>query len=114
MSLIWQNLAQVVLCMGLAILIFAFLQKPLTELLNRLIGLPAATAFYTRVLGLVVLLIALRRCVQLIDKADDAWGATFRVMENVEDVMEPLFVSLLVFLGLITVLVAVLRRGHEQ
>jgi hypothetical protein len=114
MSLIWSNLAQTVLCIGLTILVFVFLEKPLRDLLDKLIGIPSATIFYTRVLALVLVLIAVKRSVLLIDRAGDAWTSVWTVMSNWNDVMEPLFISLLVFAGLMTVLIAVLRRAHEQ
>ena len=40
--------------------------------------------------------------------------SVWTVMSNWNDVMEPMFVALLVFAALMTVLVAVLRRSHEQ
>ena len=113
MSLIFSNVAQVILCMGLAILIFFLLEKPLRALLDQLVGLPSVTTFFTRVLGLVLLLAALKRAVVFISKPDDAWGSIWTVMSNWNEVMEPITAQLLVFAGLMTVLASVLRRRHE-
>ena len=114
MNVILTNVAQTILCIGLAILVFAFLERPIRDLIDRLTNFPPATVFYTRVLALVLLLIALKRAVLFIDKPLDSWMSVWTVMDNWNDVMEPMFVALLVFAGLITVLVAVLRHGHEQ
>ena len=114
MGLVWANLAQVVLCMGLAFLIFALLEAPVRRLLDELTGLPAATMFFTRVLVLLVLLAGLRRAVVFINKPNDAWGHIWTVMSNWNEVMEPLSGALMVFAVLMTVLVAVLRHGHER
>ena len=113
MNLVWVNVSQAVLCIGLAILVFAFLEKPVRQLLDQLIGLEAATTFYARILALVLLLVAMNRAVTLIDKSQDAWGSAWTLMSNWGEVMEPITIVALVFAGLITVLTAVLRRSHE-
>ena len=114
MSLILVNVVQVLLCMGLAILVLACLEKPVRDLLDRLIGMPSATTFFVRVLGLSMLLLALKEAVIFIDKQDDAWTYSFKLMHGWADMMEPAYAVLLVFAGLITVLVAVLRHGHQS
>jgi hypothetical protein len=113
MNVIWTNLAQTVLCLGLAILVFALLEKPVRDLLDRLTNMPEVTVFYTRVLALVLLLIAMKRAVLFIDHPADAWMSVWTVMSNWNDVMEPMFVALLVFAALMTILVGVLRRSHD-
>ncbi len=113
MNVIWTNLAQTILCLGLAILVFRLLEQPLRDLLDGLTNFPPATVFYTRILALVLLLIATKRAVLFIDKPLDGWMSIWTVMSNWNDVMEPIFVTLLVFAGLMTILVAVLRRSHE-
>ncbi len=112
MSLILSNVAQVIVCFGLVLLIFAFLEKPLRALLDELVGLPAVTAFFVRVLGLVLLLTALKRAVVLIDKPNDAWGSIWTVMDRWSEVMEPVAAQLLVFAALMTVIAAVLKRKN--
>lgn len=114
MGLVWVNVLQVVLCVGLAILVFAFLEKPLRQLMDQLVRLEPATTFYVRVMALVLVLLAMKRAVSFIDKPNDAWGSAWTLMSNWADVMEPFTTVVLVFAGLITVLAAVLRRSHEQ
>lgn len=114
MSLFLANAAQVVLCFLAAILVLGYLEKPLRELLDQLVGLPSATTFFVRVLGICLALIALRRAVLFIDKEGDAMTLAWTLMEHWGQALEPTYVVLLVFAGLVTVIVSVLGYRQSQ
>ncbi len=116
MSLFLANAAQVVLCFLAAILVLRYMEKPLRELLDHLVGLESATTFFVRVLGTCLALIALRRAVLFIDKKGDAMTMVWTLMDHLAEVLEPIYIVLLVFVGLITIIVSVLgyRQSHRS
>ncbi len=116
MTLFLANAAQVVLCFLAAILVLRYVEKPLRELLDHLVELPSATTFFVRVLGVCMALIALRRAVLFIDKKGDAMTMVWTLMEHWGEALEPIYIVVLVFAGLITIIVSVLgyRQSHRQ
>jgi predicted tellurium resistance membrane protein TerC len=116
MSLFFANAAQIVLCFIAAILVLRYLERPLRELLDQLLGLPSATTFFVRVLGTCLALIAIRSAVNLIDKNTDAMTMVWTLMDHWSDALEPIYIVLLVFAGLVTIILSVLggRQIHRS
>ena len=115
----------VVLGLGIALLIYVLLAGSLREVLNNLIRMPEATEFYLRSLALVLVLATLSRVIFSFKVANPPLPANapppppphfmeyvWDVMARLRDVMKTLANYLLFYVGVITVLAAVLR-GRE-
>ncbi len=106
------NIAHILLCLAVAWIAYRLLQPSAREALDSIIGLPAATVFYTRMLALVLFFVALEQVVDVTALNPDArkpeyiWAVTNRLGHMFQNS----YVVLLVFLGLMTVLFAALRR----
>src|SRR5690242_11761146 len=92
------------------------LRPSLRGLLEEITSLPAATDFYLRVFVMVVVLVALAAVLGAAH-ADLKDGARFMeyvwsVANGLQDVFQNLVIALLVYVTLITVLMAALRRKH--
>ena len=106
-----------VLALGLTIVVYRSLRRPLSELLDRVADLSAATTFYLRTLFLILLFVALSKIVD--SKFDLKPGAHFMeyvwgIAANLSGMFENFGWSLLVYLALITVLVATLRKKNGK
>ncbi len=108
----WTTLILAVL---LAVILHRALRAALRGLLEDVVALPAGTQFYLRAFAIVVFFAALAAAVS--SRSDLKEGA--RVMEyvwaigaGVKEILENLFIVLLVFVGLVVVLTAALRRKH--
>lgn len=90
------------------------LRPGLRGLLEDVTGLPAATDFYLRAFGIVVLFVALAAALGTSHSnlKDDAHFMEYvwAVADGLKDVFQNLMIVLLVYVGLITVLMASLRR----
>jgi hypothetical protein len=109
-------LVSLVIVVLLLVLIDRLLRPGLRGLLEEVTGLPAATEFYLRAFVLVIVLVALAALVGA-GHGDLKDGAHFMeyvwsVASGLQDVFQNLLISLLVYVGLITVLMAALRRKH--
>jgi hypothetical protein len=105
------------LSFGMAFAIWAALSPSVRGLLNEVLKLPDGTTFYLRTLALGLLLGVLAGALD--GRFDIAARSAmmeyvWRVASGFENVLGFLFGSLLVYVLLITILVAVLRRRHEQ
>jgi hypothetical protein len=92
------------------------LRPSLRDLLEEITGLPAATDFYLRVFVIVVVFVALAAVLGA-GHADLKDGARFMeyvwsVTSGLQDVFQNLLIVLLVYVALVTVLMAALRRKH--
>jgi hypothetical protein len=109
-------LASLVIVVLLLASIDRLLRPGLRGLLEEVTGLPAATEFYLRAFGLVVGLAALAALVAAghADLKDDAHFMEYvwSVAGGLQDVFQDLLIVLLVYVGLVTVLMAALRRKH--
>jgi hypothetical protein len=97
-------------------LLYRLLHPSLRGLLEEIIGLPAATDFYVRAFGVVLVFVALAAVLGA-GHGDLKDGARFMeyvwsVASGMEDVLRDLMIVLLVYVTLITVLMAALRRKH--
>jgi len=90
-----------------------FLRPVLRGLLDETLGLPPATAFYVRAFVIVLALVIISGTLGTHSDFKNSphfmeyvWAAAGRL----QDVFQNLFIVLLVYVGLITVLMAALRR----
>jgi len=107
-------LASLILVILVVVVVQRLFRPSLRRLLEDVTGLPAATEFYLRAFVLVVFLVALAAIFGG-GHADLKDGAHFMeyvwsVAASLQDVFQNLMIVLLVYVGLITVLMAALRR----
>jgi len=109
-------LVSLVIVVLLLALIDRLLRPSLRGLLEEVTGLPAATEFYLRAFVLVIVLVALAALVGAGhgDLKNDAHFMEYvwSVAAGLQDMFQNLLIVLLVYVGLITVLMAALRRKH--
>ncbi|MGA2856674.1 MAG: hypothetical protein ABSE40_07385 [Candidatus Sulfotelmatobacter sp.] len=109
-------LVSLVIVVLLLALIDRLLRPRLRGLLEEVTGLPAATEFYLRSFVLVIVLAALAALVAAghSDLKDNPHFMEYvwSVAAGLQDVFQDLLIVLLVYMGLITVLMAALRRKH--
>jgi len=107
-------LVSFVLVVLILILVDRLLRPGLRGLLQDVTGLPAATEFYLRAFVLVIVLVAFAALVGAShgDLKDDAHFMEYvwSIAAGLQDVFQNLLIVLLVYVGLITVLMAALRR----
>ncbi len=108
-------LASLVVAVVLLILVDRLLRPGLRGLLEDVTALPAATEFYLRAFALAIVFIALASVLganpDLKDNAhfmEDVWA----VAAVLHDVFQNLLTVILVYVALMTVLMASLRRKH--
>lgn len=106
-------LAALVVATLIVLLIDRLLRPGLRGLLEETVALPAATEFYLRAFAIVVVCVALSNILDTYSDLKD--GARFMeyvwaVADRLKHVFEGLLAILLVYVGLITVLLAALRR----
>jgi hypothetical protein len=105
-----------VLVVLLLVLVDRLLRPSLRGLLEEVAGFPAATEFYVRAFVLVIVLVAFAAVLGA-SHSDLKDGAHFMeyvwsVAASLQDVFQNLMIVLLVYVGLITVLMAALWRKH--
>jgi hypothetical protein len=110
-------LASLVVVVLVLALIDRVLRPSLRGLLEDVTGLPAATQFYLRAFLMVIVLVALAAVLGQAH-TDLKDGAHFMeyvwsVASGLQDVFQNLMIVLLVYVGLITVLMAALRRRQS-
>jgi len=108
-------LALLIISILIVFLLDRLLRPGLRGLLEEIAGLPAATDFYLRAFAIVIVLVAFAAVLgthpDLKDGArfmEGVWAVASRLQEFLHD----LLVVVLVYVGLITVLMAALRRKH--
>jgi hypothetical protein len=107
---------ELLLLLGTAAGIYALLLPSQRQLLDELVQLPAATTFYLRSFALILVLVALDKAFYPVDLKSGAHFMEYLWFAAgvLADVLEHWYVMLVVYLGLITILTAVLRRRHAQ
>lgn len=105
----------VVISVGIVFALYNLLGKSLQELLDKMIRLPAASVFYMRALVLIMLCGALGKVVSGIhQKPDDHFMEyVWAVARDISNVFDNLFVMLLIYVAIVTVLVVVLKPKNE-
>ncbi|MGO9865486.1 MAG: hypothetical protein ACLPLR_17900 [Terriglobales bacterium] len=106
-------LVTLVISIFIVLLIDRILRPGLRGLLEEIVALPAATEFYLRAFAVVLVFVAIGA--MLGSSFDLKDGARFMeyvwaVAAGLKDVFQNLFIVLLIYVGLITVLIAALRR----
>jgi hypothetical protein len=101
---------------GVALVVYALLRGSLRKLLDRVIDVPEGTKFYLRALVLILLSVALNKVIVGVHLKPDAHFMEYvwAVASDMSGIFENLFVVLLVYLGLITVLVVVLKPKNAK
>jgi hypothetical protein len=107
---------QFIIGLGIAFLVYALLRRSLQELLHETVGIPAGTSFYLRSLLLILLFVALAKVINDLQVKPEAHFMEYvwAVDSRLSDIFENIFSVLLVYLGLITVLIAVLQRKNAK
>ncbi len=106
----------IVFGVGIALVVYALLRSSLRKLLDNVIGLPEGTEFYLRSLVLILLSLALNKVITGVHMKPEAHFMEYvwAVASDISGVFENLFVALLVYLGLITILIVVLRSKNGK
>ena len=106
------------LCIGIgvAFIVYALLQGSLRKLLDRVIDVPEGTTLYLRALLLILLCVALDKVITGIHMKPEAHFMEYvwAVATDISGVFENTFLSLLVYLGLITILIVVLKPKNAK
>jgi hypothetical protein len=101
---------------GIVLLVYKLIGKSLRELLDKVIRMPEGTAFYMRALVLIFLCVVLSKIITGVHQKPDAHFMEYvwAVAGDISGVFENLFATLLVYVGVVTVLVVVLRPKNER
>ncbi|HKW64687.1 MAG TPA: hypothetical protein VJN89_19195 [Candidatus Acidoferrum sp.] len=101
--------------LGIVLAIYGLLGKVLRELLDKTIRLTAGSAFYLRALILILLCGALSKVIGGVhQKPDDHFmDYVWAVAHDTSEVFDNLLLILIVYVVIVTVLVAVLRPKNE-
>lgn len=104
-----------VISVGIVLLLYTLLGKSLSELLDKTIRFPAGRTFYMRALGVALLSGALTKVISGIhQKPDDHFMEyVWAVARDISNVFDNLIVILLVYVGIVTILVVVLKPKNE-
>jgi hypothetical protein len=108
-------LFDIAIAIGLVLVIYTLLGKNLRELLDKVIRLPAGSAFYMRALVLILLCGALSKVISGVHQKPDAHFMEYvwAVAGDISSVFDNLFTILLAYVAIVTVLVVVLRPKNE-
>ncbi len=106
-------LITLILSIFIVVLVDRLLRPGLRGLLEEIVALPPATEFYLRAFITVIILVGVANVIDSYSDLKD--GARFMeyawaVADRLKHVFEALIIILLVYVGLITVLTAALRR----
>ena len=108
-------LFDLLISVGIVLLLYTLLGRSLRELLDKTIRLPAGSTFYMRALVVVLLCGALTKVISGIhQKPDDHFMEyVWAVARDISNVFDNLIVILLVYVGIVTILVVVLKPRNE-
>jgi hypothetical protein len=106
----------VVIGLGIAVIVYRILRRCLAKTLDEVVKIPAATTFYLRSLSIILTFVVLKEIVTGVDQKPEAkfMEYVWAVARDLSKIMESTFVILMIFVSLITIIVAVLRRTHAQ
>jgi len=109
-------LCDLVLSVGVVFLVYKLIAPSLRELLDKIIRMPEGTAFYLRALSLVLFCLALSKVITGVNLKSDAHAIEYvwAVGSHLSDVLDSLFMTLLAFVVVVTILVVVLRSKNGQ
>lgn len=112
-----QHLVVLILAIGFALLAYALVQRGLGELLSRTVNVPGGIAFYRRAFLLMLLFGALGPAVSANFKAEPGTHFMVYVWETadaLENAFGYTFLTLGIYLILITILVAALKPKDDK
>jgi hypothetical protein len=109
-------LFEMLISAGIVLVLYSLLGKNLRELLDKVIRLPAGSAFYMRALVLMLLCGALSKVISGVHQKPEAHFMEYvwAVAGDVSGVFDNVFLILLGYVAIVTVLVVVLRPKNEQ
>lgn len=109
-------LFDMLISVGIVLVLYSLLGKNLRELLDKVIRLPAGSAFYMRALVLMLLCGSLSKVISGVHQKPDAHFMEYvwAVAGDVSGVFDNVFLILLAYVAIVTVLVVVLRPKNEQ
>jgi len=109
-------LCDLILSIAIAFLVYRLIAPSLRELLDKIVRLPEGTTFYLRAFGLVLFCVALSKVITGIRLKSDAHAIEYvwAVGSQLSDVLDNVFVALLAFVVVVTVLVVILRPKNGQ
>jgi len=109
-------LFDLLISVGIVALIYKSIAPRLRELLDKVIRLPEGTAFYMRALVLALLCTVLSKVVTGIQlKPEDHFMEyVWAVGRDISGVFDNLFAMLLVYVGVVTILVVVLKPRNDK
>jgi len=111
------EMALIAAAVAISVLVYLLVRWSLRALLADVVQLPAAGKFYLRTLLITMLLGALAATVaRSIDFDEDSifMEEVWEVAQSLDSAFWALMVILLVYVVMVTILVAALRRRHEQ
>jgi hypothetical protein len=108
-------LFDLVISVTVILIIYNLLGKSLRELLDKVIRLPAGTAFYMRAFFLILFCAALSKVVSGVHQKPDAHFMEYvwAVATDISGLFDSLILTLLAYVAAVTILVAVLRPKSE-
>jgi hypothetical protein len=113
----WGYLVLVAASLVVALLVYGLVRRSLRGLLDKVVAIPAGTTFYSRMLAIVLLFVALNSVLdkQFDFKQDAAFMEyVWRIAGVLATEFGLLCIIVAVYLVLITILVAALGRRNEQ
>lgn len=109
-------LFDMLISVGIVLVLYSLLGKNLRELLDKVIRLPAGSAFYMRALVLMLLCGALSKVISGVHQKPDAHFMEYvwAVAGDVSGVFDNVLLILSAYVAIVTVLVVVLKPKNEQ
>ncbi len=111
------ELVLVVTAVVISLLLYLLLRWCLRDILDEVVGLPAARRFYLRTLLLVLILVAVASTIDnsvSVDAGDPFMTVVWEIAESLQVFFISLVFVLMTYAVLLTILVAALRRRNEQ
>lgn len=108
-------LFDLLISVGLVLLIYTLLGKSLRELLDRVVRVPAGSTFYMRALVVVLLCGTLTKVISGIHlkPGDHFMEYVWAVARDVSNIFDNVFVILLIYVAIVTILLVVLKPKNE-
>ncbi len=108
-------LFDLLISLGIVLLLYTLLGRSLRELLDKTIRLPAGSTFYMRALAAILFCGALAKVISGIHQKpeDHFMEYVWAVAHHTSDLFDNLVVILLVYVGIVTILVVVLKPKNE-
>ena len=106
-----------IISIAISLIVYALARESLRSLLDEVIKLPSGTTFYIRIflIGLVFIALSSALDTEFALKGDAAFMEyVWKVADGLSDVFGYTCLYILGYLSLVTILVVVLRRRHDE